>query len=501
MILLQDLCTAYAQEKRYWLDLFRSWVCQAQLQSYRLVRDELVNSEYISPYGLQARQWKLALQDAMGIWDKYWQALFVEARKSIHAKFSQEHTRHYAFWLLSGYEQFSLCMQGKTPSAPFDCPQKDASFVLKTVQRILRKLMKKCPSVQKTRSIKLDANCYEVFEEKGVQYIKVMSLQKGKRIVIPLLGKTVIQGNIILLIKEDFVEIHATQEISTSPIKTDCIEAVDFGFTEVMVDQDDIHYGKNLGSILTKESDNLSDKMKKRNRLHAICKKSRKAQRIKKFNLGTKKFFSQRKRVKASISKEINTAINEFADTKKPSLLITEDLSAKFPYNKSKKINRRLSSWVRGEIQKRVSFKALVKGFHHEQVNPAYGSQACCLCGFVDKRNRVNDVFKCLHCKHEDVADRVAATNYAKRHGDLEIKLGMPPRQVLSILLNRFYRRLEEEQSLTVPGKTAETVLEEHPPSPSKNSIAGREQSRKYRKVPRRAKQNQDEHIFRNKCK
>ena len=79
------------------------------------MRDELVNSEYISPYGLQARQWKLALQDAMGIWDKYWQALFVEARKSIRAKFSQEHTRHYAFWLLSGYEQFSLCMQGKTP--------------------------------------------------------------------------------------------------------------------------------------------------------------------------------------------------------------------------------------------------------------------------------------------------------------------------------------------------------------------------------------------------
>jgi transposase len=78
-------------------------------------------------------------------------------------------------------------------------------------------------------------------------------------------------------------------------------------------------------------------------------------------------------------------------------------------------MNRRLSGWVRGEIQERVYFKAVVKGFHHEQVNPAYGSQTCPLCGFVDSRNRKGDMFKCLHCEHEDVADRVAAMNYAKR--------------------------------------------------------------------------------------
>jgi hypothetical protein len=104
-------------------------------------------------------------------------------------------------------------------------------------------------------------------------------------------------------------------------------------------------------------------------------------------------------------------------------------------------------------------------------------------------------VLKCLHCKHEDVADWVAAANYAKRYGDLKIKLGMPPGEVYSILLARFFRRLEEEQSLTVPGKTAETVSEGHPPPLSKDTIAEREQSREYRTVTRRAKQNQSEHV------
>jgi len=496
MILLEDLCRAYAREKRYWLDVFRSWSIQAELQSYRRVRDELVHSEYISIYGLQARQWKLALQDAMGVWDKYWQSIFVQARKKIASTFCLENMRHYAFWLLCGYEQFSACMKGKALTAPFDFSSKEAEKVSKIVQRIIRKLMKKSPSIRKMNSIKLDADCYEVFEEKGRQYIKVMSLQKGKRIVIPLLGKATIQGNITLLIKEGYVEIHVAHEIhQPSCVKTDIMEAVDFGFTEVMVDQTGVCYGTNLGSILSRASDKLSDKMKQRNRLHAICKKSRKIQRLKKFNLGKKKLQAWKKKVKACISKEINTAIHKLVDIKKPSLLITEDLSHRFSYNKSKRINRRLSSWVRGEIQNRVSFKALVKGFHHEQVNPAYGSQTCLLCDFVDSRNRTGDVFKCLHCKHEDIADRVAAMNYARRYGDPKISLGMPPRQVRFILLDKFFRRLEKEQSLTVPGKTAETVSEEYPPPLSKKTIAEREQSRKDRTVPRRAKQNQYEHI------
>src|SRR5271163_1702802 len=76
-------------------------------------------------------------------------------------------------------------------------------------------------------------------------------------------------------------------------------------------------------------------------------------------------------------------------------------------------MNRKLSSWLRGKLQDRVAFKALAEGFRHEQVNPAYGSQSCPFCEFVDSRNRKGDRFQCLHCGHEDVSDRIAAQNYA----------------------------------------------------------------------------------------
>ncbi len=131
-------------------------------------------------------------------------------------------------------------------------------------------------------------------------------------------------------------------------------------------------------------------------------------------------------------------------------------------------MNRRLSSWLRGKLQDRIAFKALAEGFRHEQVNPAYGSQSCPFCEFVDHRNRKNDRFQCLHCGHEDISDRIAALNYARRFGDPEIGRYTPYRQVKTILLDRFHRRLETGQPVTVPGRTLETVMEMRPPSPSR---------------------------------
>ncbi len=85
--------------------------------------------------------------------------------------------------------------------------------------------------------------------------------------------------------------------------------------------------------------------------------------------------------------------------------MITEDLRHLFTYDKPKTVNRKFSSWLKGEIQNRVSFKALAEGFLHEQVNPAYGPKICLKCGFVDNKNRTLDKFKCLYCRHEDIAD------------------------------------------------------------------------------------------------
>jgi putative transposase len=293
-----------------------------------------------------------------------------------------------------------------------------------------------------------------------------MTLTPGQRICVPLLGKTKISGNIAVVINEQHIEIHISQNLKSKKLNNGSVQAVDFGYTEVMTDTEGTRYGEQFGKILTKASDDLHKKMQKRNKLHALQKKSNlvKAKNIKKYNLGRQKQLKKAKATRAALEREINTAINELIHAKKPALLITEDLSHTFSYNKPKTVNRRLSSWLRGKIQERISFKALTECFRHEQVNPAFGSQTCPICDFVDSRNRIQDRFKCSYCEHEGLCDRIAAMNYARRYGDEEIGRYTPYRQVKTILLERFHRRLELERSKTVPGRTLKTVQEKHPP-------------------------------------
>jgi putative transposase len=467
---LKKLAYAFTNEVKYWLNILKSRKFQALLGSSRKIRDHFVANEYKSRYGLQARHWKLALQDAVETWDKYWKALFAQLRPKISFnKNLSDKELHYARWLLIDYARFVEIMQGKDPSpAHFSIEKSSRDKVARFIQRTIKKLKGKSPTVKKGRIIKFDANCYDTFEHNNSQYLKVMSLVPGKRIVIPLQGMTKIEGNITLVLAED-LHVHISQKVkkpSHSP--TGSIEAVDFGYTEVMTDTEGTPYGKQLGALLTKASDELHEKMQKRHKLHAIEKKVRlkdpkKAKRIRKYNLGRKKLNRNTQKVKATLEREINTGINKLLEKKNPSILVTENLRHTFTYNKPKEVNRKLSFWVRGKIQDRVEFKALVEGFHHEQVNPAYGSQLCPLCGFVDKKNRQGDSFKCLCCRHEDISERVAALNYLKRYGDDEIGLGMPPSQVKTILYERFLRRLETEQSVTVPGRTLDTVAEVSP--------------------------------------
>lgn len=477
---LKDLCQAYTSEKQYWLNRFQAWHFQAYLGRPRFIRDAMIKQEYRSSKGLQARHWKLALENAAETWDKYWQAIFVKVRLKIsHRKDLSEIERHYAYWLLKSYLSFATMMQGKCPEPSFPIEKIAQRYIVAYVRRITKQCRGKSPTVKKARSIRFDTNCYDLFEHKGRQYIKLMSLIPGRRISLPLCGSSPISGTITLVLTKENVELHIPQELKKKNLLKTTSEAVDFGYTEVITDTQGIRYGTRFGTILTQTSENRHQKMQKRHKLHAIEKKKRalnptQAKRLQKYNLGKKKQHSTTRRFKTTLEKEINAAINQLIQTKNPSILITEDLRHTFTCVHSRQMNRKLSSWLKGKLQDRIAFKALAEGFRHEQVNPAYGSQSCPYCEFVDHRNRKKDRFQCLHCGHEDISDRIAALNYARRFGDPEIGRYTSYRQVKTILLDRFHRRLETGKPVTVPGRTLETVVGMYPPTLSRPHVAAR---------------------------
>jgi transposase len=384
--------------------------------------------------------------------------------------------KHYCFWLMKDYGRILDLFAHKYPEPGFK--DKNGTVVVlgykrrkqaaHYLNRIIRRHRGNYPRVKKARSFCVDANMYTVFEEEGAQYISVMGLEKGKRVIVPLLGTGTISGDlrIVLDCQKQRIEVHRAVDVKQRWLPADgVIEALDFGYTEAFTDHDGKPYGEGLGRLLSAFSDNLNRTGKARNKLHALEKeyrksgKSHKANHIRKFNLGFKKKDRMRHRAQASVDNRINNGFNSMYAERHPSVVVTENLGHTFRFENHKGMNRKLSIWVRGTIQDRAEFKAMEGGSLHKQVNCAYGSQLCPSCGFLWSKNRSGDTFKCLFCGHEGHSDAVAATNYLHRVSDGEISLYTPYGMVKRILMERFLRRLERGGAIALPsGLKPETV-------------------------------------------
>lgn len=115
--------------------------------------------------------------------------------------------------------------------------------------------------MKKARSFCVDANMYCVSDIDGAQYIEIMTLAKGKRVTVPLVGKGKISGNlrIVLNREKQAIEVHETAEVCQRwTAKPGTAEALDFGYTEVFTDTDGKQYGEGLGKIFSDFTDKLN---------------------------------------------------------------------------------------------------------------------------------------------------------------------------------------------------------------------------------------------------
>ena len=75
-----------------------------------------------------------------------------------------------------------------------------------------------------------------------------------------------------------------------------------------------------------------------------------------------------------------------------------------------------LHSWAFAQLGAFLGYKARTAGLPFVQVDPAYSSQTCHECGWVDKRNRRSQAeFECGRCRFVGHADHNAAINIAYR--------------------------------------------------------------------------------------
>lgn len=453
---LVALTQAYARQKDIFLEAFGPSPLFCQYEDHEEARDLLVDQDYTSPTGLQARMWKMSLKDSFETVDREWLRLaealqpLVMAQKN-SGRFNEAQT-HYAFWIMTSSQRMAELVSGRAPvPTHFSLTPAELHRAVNYLRRIIRRGRGRLPRVKIARSFALDAQMYKLIETDGRQFLEVMTLVPRQRLVIPLTGRGKIEGNlrIVLDFEKQRVEVHRAIDLKTGQPAEGAPLAVDFGVTEVMTDSEGDTWGEGFGQILSQDSEALHRSGRSRNKLYAVKKKARqqhnraKAHHLHKFNLGTKKQRRQRRKMRANLGRIINTAMNQLWQTKQPQLIIHENLRNLGGKFKSKRLSRLVSLWTNGLIKDRLTFKASLGRSQRQQTTPAYSSQRCPECGFIHPRNRKGDVFKCLFCQHGGASDSVAAWNLLEFGLDPELASWMPKEQVKALLLDRFRRRLE----------------------------------------------------------
>ena len=397
------------------------------------------------------------------LWNKYgslkaWDLTSYKARQefSYHSKYYQVSYKQWEGTLLSVIDDIHAVQ-----SAAKDAVVKELyrRFDKNEAQNLSRLLLKKSSWEQNNllhslvrkhyfrghtkvkNQIVLPDGCYKTFIHKGISWLAVPSLKKGKRINIPLNSQYDISGRIRLILRNNKIEVHFTHARRCQANCGNKELGIDRGYSEVFVDSEGEFYGTSFGSIQSTESEYRNNKQKKRNKLRTVATRAAnkgnqaKAQRIRASNLGKKKWNKREAKFFSRVKDLVYKSVHQLCD--KANTIVYEDLTEPIASNKprSKKTKRSLNSWVKGTVITALLQVSARRGSTIVDVNAAYTSQMDSRYGIL-LGERKGDSFYCFDGVVIQ-ADINAARNVLARKSDAEITRWTNFKQVKSILLKR----------------------------------------------------------------
>jgi len=257
-------------------------------------------------------------------------------------------------------------------------------------------------------------------------WIKLSTLEKGTKIYLPIKTNSYFEGikgdihNFIQInFQQDIDKINGNRLLSTlqkidyNEYKIDiCLVknikkeqylpkidklALDLGLTNL--------FASNLGELYGR---NFSKLLKKYDEIIALLAKNRQNQKLKTLSKRYKKLINK---IKSYLKNEINRVINTIIKNNRPKEIVVERLNFSSP-KLSKKLNRMLSNFGKKIIEDKFESIKEKYGIEITEVNPAYTSQECNKCGYIDKKNRKTQAkFICGFCGKKQNIDINSSKN------------------------------------------------------------------------------------------
>jgi putative transposase len=281
--------------------------------------------------------------------------------------------------------------------------------VLKLARNIFHHVSQNKPRMNNINPV-LDQKVAQL-EKSGVDgfgwWIHLSNINEGKPIDVPINSNKYFNEHYGVghgVIKHS---IQVNRDKTTRKIRFGIISEIDPQFIETIMDVLGIDIGvKSI--IATSCGDTCGDRLyfylKKYDRITTKLLTNLQANEI---DVATNKRYNDlNKKVREFMKNEVNRILNRLVEKYAPKVISLENLDFQRS-NMDKEMNRLIGKFGLGHITKKVEQLKSDKGIQIEYQNPAYTSQECSCCGYVDKKNRkTRDIFECLFCGtrlHADV--------------------------------------------------------------------------------------------------
>jgi len=238
------------------------------------------------------------------------------------------------------------------------------------------------------------------------------------------------------------------------------VVGIDIGMVTMVSTSEGSQYGQ-VKEIIAKKVEQQAERTKNKQKLNSCLKKN-----------GKEEISLKSSKAERYVRNEIGRALNALIKELPNGVAIAfENLSVADMRMKSHGMNRRLRASQLGYIRDKLEYKCIEHDLNYKKVQPAYSSQTCPRCGFVDKGNRPSQAkFCCLNCGFEANADHSASVNLAERFSDDELNGIVNYREVKSLLKSRFKSRFPDVDFDAIASKGSTSVrLAQVAPGPDRS--------------------------------
>jgi putative transposase len=153
------------------------------------------------------------------------------------------------------------------------------------------------------------------------------------------------------------------------------------------------------------------------------------------YELPSKNYNKQKNKLTRFVICDNRYKIKQFLKSRLSDHIIMEDIKLRDTNTYHPETNYLIRSLNIQQIKNDIIKYCKELGIKISLINPAYTSQECSECGYVDKKNRkTQEKFCCVKCGHTDNADHNASVNIINRYYRNDINLKTPMWRIKEIL-------------------------------------------------------------------